>query len=155
VIALVVVGSVWWSTHRRGRVDREALAERERAWFVVVIGLLAILLFSTILFTPYVESSPADAQTVRVEGRQFAWTLTPSRLQAGRAVRFVVRARDVNHNFAVYNPAGTLLFQVQAVPESDTIVRYTFKRPGTYTILCLEFCGLGHAGMQGSFTVAA
>ena len=154
-VAVVVLGGVWWSTHRRGRVDQEALVERERAWFVVAVFLLAGLLFATILFTPYGESSPANAQTVRVAGFQFAWTLAPSRVRAGRPVRFVVRARDVNHGFGVYNPGGTLLFQVQTNPDRDTVVNYTFRRPGLYEVLCLEFCGVGHQSMRGTLQVVA
>ena len=30
---------------------------------------------------------------------------------------------------------------------------YTFKRPGTYKILCLEYCGLDHDRMQSHLRV--
>jgi cytochrome c oxidase subunit 2 len=32
---------------------------------------------------------------------------------------------------------------------------YTFDQPGTYTVQCLEYCGLGHAPMKATFEVVA
>jgi cytochrome c oxidase subunit 2 len=154
-IAVLILIAVWWSTHHRGRVDRRVLAEREKTWFGIAVVLLAVLLFATILFTPYGASSSPREISVSVVAQQFAWSIRPAAIPAGRPVRFVVRSRDVNHGFGVYNDAGTLLFQVQVVPDRDTVVRYTFKKPGTYQVLCLEFCGLNHHAMEGSFRVAA
>jgi cytochrome c oxidase subunit II len=32
---------------------------------------------------------------------------------------------------------------------------YTFARPGRYRVLCLEYCGLAHHGMNSEFEVTA
>jgi cytochrome c oxidase subunit 2 len=41
------------------------------------------------------------------------------------------------------------------VPDHPTEIEYTFKEPGRYQIVCLEFCGVDHHRMLGSFTVRA
>jgi heme/copper-type cytochrome/quinol oxidase subunit 2 len=30
---------------------------------------------------------------------------------------------------------------------------YTFRKPGVYHVLCLEYCGVGHDQTGGRFTV--
>ena len=66
-----------------------------------------------------------------------------------------VTSKDVSHGFAVYNSDNVLLFQIQAVPGTTSHIVYTFKVPGRYQVVCLEFCGVGHHDMIGSFQVAA
>ena len=154
VLAASVAVAVWLSTRRRDRsVDTELLARREKAWFVVTVGLLVSLLFATIFFTPYGKGAPAGAQVVQVQGFQFGWLIEPSSIRADVPVEFQLRSRDANHAFAVYNSDDVLLFQVQVVPERTQNYVYTFKKPGTYQVLCFEFCGLAHDLMRATFEV--
>ena len=66
------------------------------------------------------RTAATGQQQVQVEGRQFAWIVTPSTITAGVPVRFEVTATDVNHGFAVYNDDNSLLFQIQALPGSTS-----------------------------------
>lgn len=152
---MVMIARSTRAKNRRAEPDLDKLGEHEKTWFVVVVVLLAGLLFSTILFTPYGRSAGTDAQIVNVKGIQFAWIVSGKAIKAGRPVEFRLTSADVNHDFGVYNAAGTLLFQVQVEPGRTQDYVYTFKKPGAYTILCLEYCGLGHANMQGELTVEA
>ena len=61
----------------------------------------------------------------------------------------------MNHSFAVYTAAGELLFQVQVMPGQTQNYVYTFKKPGAYRVLCLEYCGVDHAAMQAELRVIA
>ena len=70
-------------------------------------------------------------------------------------MRFEVTATDVNHGFAVYNDDNVLLFQIQAVPKRTSHIVYTFKEPGRYQVVCLEFCGVNHHKMIGQLQVEA
>ncbi|HXD83089.1 MAG TPA: cytochrome oxidase [Rudaea sp.] len=94
-------------------------------------------------------------QVVNVVGRQWSWQITPSVLQAGSPVEFRVTSADVNHGFAIYAPDGRIETQTQAMPGYTNKLVYTFDQPGTYTVQCLEYCGLGHAPMKASFQVVA
>ncbi len=157
---LAIAFMVWIARSTRAKKrqpepDLDKLGEREKTWFVVVVVLLAALLFSTILFTPYGRSAGPNAQIVNVKAIQFAWLVSGKPIKAGTPVEFRLTSADVNHGFGVYNASGTLLFEVQVEPGHTQDYVYTFEKPGTYTILCLEYCGLDHASMQGQLTVAA
>jgi cytochrome c oxidase subunit II len=155
VVAIVILAVVGFSTRVRPLDDsaRERLAEREKTWFVIVVVLLAALLFATIFFTPYGRSAGANAQVERIEGVQFAWLVPSKPLKAGTPVEFRLTAKDVNHGLGVYTAGGRLLFQVQVMPGKTQTYVYTFKKPGTYKILCLEYCGLNHDAMQSQLRV--
>lgn len=160
VVAVIAILIVWHSTHsfespRRDTTDTARLAHGEKGWFIVAVIALGVLLLTTLAFIPYGDNAAATGQQqVRVEGQQFAWIVTPSNITAGIPVRFEVTASDVSHGFAVYNDDNVLLFQIQAVPDSTSHIVYTFRNPGRYQVVCLEFCGINHHDMIGSFQVA-
>jgi cytochrome c oxidase subunit 2 len=150
VLAVVLARS---TRARRGEADTETLARREKAWLGIVIVLLVALLFGTIFFIPYGAEAKGEHQVVRVEASQFAWAIDPPAVTEDLPVEFQLTSEDVNHGFGVYNEDDVLLFQVQIVPGDLQTAVYTFEEPGTYTILCLEFCGFFHHGMVGELTV--
>jgi cytochrome c oxidase subunit 2 len=152
ILATALGIGLWLSTGSRRAADTERLAEFEKRWLVVVVTILVALLAATIWFTPYGRSTPANAQVVQVSARQFFWQLTPSTVRANRPVAFVTRSKDVNHDFAIYK-GHRFIAQIQVVPGSSSTLVQTFHRPGTYTVLCLEYCGVDHHGMVASFQV--
>jgi cytochrome c oxidase subunit 2 len=150
----VVIGSgiafaIWSST--RGRRDTDTtdtakFARRETAWLVVMIAALFALLMGTIFYVPYGDTAGPQRQIVRVTGVQYAWAIEPSTVKVGTPVEFLARTTDVNHGFGVYK--GTeLVFQAQVIPGRTQRVVHTFRTPGTYEVLCLEFCGVDHHKM--------
>lgn len=99
--------------------------------------------------------TPAVRQVVKVVGHQWFWQVQPSTIPAGQTVEFQVTSADVNHGFAIYGPDGRIVAQTQSMPGYTNTLRHTFDQPGTYTLQCLEFCGLGHAPMTAEFKVTA
>ncbi len=162
-VVLLAVGFVLYiALSTRGKREQDEatlrkLGETEKTWFGIVVVLLAALLVATISFTPYGRSAGPNAQFVNVKAVQFAWLVGAggNSIKAGTPVEFQLTSADVNHGFGVYTAGGKLLFQVQVMPGETQKYVYTFEKPGTYTILCLEFCGMGHAHMQGQLTVTA
>lgn len=152
VLAVVVALLLFASTRDRRPIDTHKLAEFEKRWLAIVVAILVALLVATIWFTPYGKSTPSDAQVVAVNAQQFAWQLKPSVVRVGVPVAFVTRSQDVNHGFAIYK-GHTFIAQIQVVPDRNSTLVHTFHDPGTYTVLCLEFCGVGHDGMVATFTV--
>jgi cytochrome c oxidase subunit 2 len=67
----------------------------------------------------------------------------------GQTIEFRVTTLDVNHGFSLYSPDGRLVAQTQAMPGYMNRLRVRFDEPGTYTVLCLEFCGMSHHRMRG------
>ena len=155
LVVALIAGVVWSSTlGRNHQVDTRKLSEREKTWFGIVVFVLVGLLFGTIFFTPYGRGAGADgAQVVPVTAQQFAFVVPQTTLHVGKPVAFKLTSKDVSHGFAVFDPQHTFLFQVQVTPGKTQWYRWTFSKPGTYTIECFEYCGVGHDQMGGQFTV--
>jgi cytochrome c oxidase subunit 2 len=152
VLAVVVAVALWSTTRRKAQIDVHRLAELERNWLAIVVLILVAILAATIWFTPYGKSTPSNAQIVRVDASQFFWRIRPRRVTMRRPVAFVTRASDVNHGFGIFRGRKEIA-QIQVVPDRDSTLIHTFTQPGTYTVLCLEFCGVGHAQMESTFVV--
>ena len=153
VLGIAVFAVLARSTTAPAEVDERTLAHREKTWLFVGIVVLLAPLVATIFFTPYGESAPPGAQVVNVDARQFAFVLDEQTVQAGEPVEFRLVASDVNHGFGVYTEDDEFVFQAQVVPDATTTVVHTFDDPGTYKILCLEYCGVDHHGMVGQLEV--
>lgn len=167
LFVLIALGIVWtagWAmvvVHSGRAVPFEELEGSEtrvRLWLLAGLAAAAIVLFIlTLRWLPY-EGARANetgppALSVAVTGAQWTWTLSRTRVQAGVPVDFAVTSRDVNHDFAIYDPQGRLVAQVQAMPGYTNHLVYEFREPGSYTIRCLEYCGLGHHTMTAPLTV--
>lgn len=128
---------------------------RLRPWlFAIAIVVLVAANYKALSSLPYV-SQPGVGPVQRVDavGEQWSWTITPSEVISGQPVEFHVTAKDVNHGFAIYDAGLQIVAQTQAMPNYVNVLRYTFAKPGTYQILCLEYCGLVHHDMKTEITV--
>ncbi len=81
---------------------------------------------------------------------QGALARTPTVI-ADRPVEVRLGSRDVIHDF--FLPA--MRIKMDAVPGQAGTLRFVPTEPGTYTLLCAEFCGWGHTQMVRDFVVEA
>lgn len=157
VISAVVMALVFRSTRQKAddAGDHERLAKLENGWGILVAVLLVLLLGLTIFSVPYDNTEARDnQQVVEVTAQQYGWAIQPSTVKAGEPVRFELESKDVQHGFGVYQD-WELVFQVQVPAKDQNPQRYvhTFDEPGTYDVLCLEFCGFQHHNMRGQLKV--
>lgn len=171
-ICAIIVGAfvyVALTTRRPAAVDADAASRHRRTFFValglVLLGFLAV----TLPKMPYAAAGGAADEVVYVTGRQSMFTLGAVPVEniedweahfsksvdvkAGSTVEFSVTTLDVNHSFGVYTPEGVLLAQTQVMPGYANRLRVRFDAPGTYTVLCLEYCGIDHHNMRGLIQV--
>ena len=123
-------------------------------WILIIAGVLIAVI--TMLDLPYAATRgnvPDDAVTVDVEGRQWLWQVGDAELTAGDTVVFNVTSGDVNHGLGLYNPDMRMVAQVQAMPGYVNVLAVTLDQPGTYKMLCMEYCGLVHHAMVSELTV--
>ena len=164
LIALAVVWTAVWATAlvRSQRVIPLATIATPVRWLrLVLLGTFLAIGTTTFIvmlhWLPYRNIRFGALGTPRVQvavtGIQWTWEVAGPRIPAGVPVEFAVRSADVNHDFAIYDPHGRLLAQVQAMPGYTNHLVYVFPEPGTYTIRCLEYCGLGHHQMTTSLAV--
>jgi cytochrome c oxidase subunit 2 len=127
------------------------------------VGTLGLFIaFWLIGYHQYVEIEvpPKDAMLVYVQAKQWMWKFT---YPDGRStndvlvapaetnVRLVMGSRDVIHSF--YVPGFRVKQDI--VPGRYVTAWFRSDRPGTYSILCAELCGVGHSMMRGSVVVLA
>jgi len=165
LIILSVFGAVALSTRRARDVDY-AKANRLRLVALASLGaVLVMFLALTLPHLPYAADARSPDHIIHAVGKQYAWSLTEHvgptletwdssfsptvTVPVGAPIEFRVTTLDVNHGFSLYAPDGHLIAQVQAMPGYLNRLRVTFDQPGTYTVLCLEFCGMSHHRMRG------
>jgi cytochrome c oxidase subunit 2 len=154
---LVVFAGVARSAGNSGNVDD--IASATARWRRTILWTLGLLFVPVIGYSltkmPYSSDGPSNVIVVDATGHQWAWTITPDTVPAGQPVEIRVTGADVNHGFGLYDASDRLITQTQAMPGFTNIIRHTFTSPGTYRILCLEYCGLGHHTMFSQLVVIA
>ena len=122
----------------------------EVVWTAVPAALVtAITIYSGIVLNQ-IDTVPKDHRVVEVTGQQFAWsfhypdsnvTSGVLALPIGQTTELKLQAKDVIHSFWV--PEWRM--KEDAVPGITTNVLVTPTKEGTFTVICTELCGLGHA----------
>lgn len=161
----IIAFAFLWIAAQAGKPADDAARDRAahtsyalRKWFFgLLLTVFAVGSWATLHRFPIPnQSTPSGAaQTVDVVGHMWYWELSTNTLKAGSDVEFRVTSADVNHGFAIYSPDGHILSQTQAMPGYTNKLIYTFSQPGTYTIQCLEYCGMGHEPMKSTIEVVA
>ena len=83
---------------------------------------------------------------------QFGFQPTELNVPRGAHVRFLVTSVDVVHGFEIPGHANV---NMMVLPGYVSEVKQTFDRPGTYLVMCHEYCGLGHHFMTMHIKVDA
>lgn len=130
-------------------------------WFYLLLFSAVVALAFTLGRLPYQSyrlsgygGASANPMVIKITGEQWAWLIKPAgSIPQGRVVRFEVTSNDVNHDFAIYDPHGEIVGQVQAMPGFTNVLVMRFDKPGNYTIRCLELCGQYHHLMVRGFEV--
>jgi cytochrome c oxidase subunit II len=79
----------------------------------------------------------------------FAFNPRNIEVPAGSKVNFILTSKDVEHGFEV---AGTDI-SAMVLPGYIQKTSQTFTKPGTYLVVCNEYCGAGHQMMSATITV--
>ncbi len=105
------------------------------------------------------QQSPGNALTVEAVGHQFfydfryptLWKPVSQELHLplNEPVTVKVTSSDVIHGFW----APEIRLKADMVPGLVNTLRFTPTRPGTYRIVCTEFCGVAHGSMIGKIVI--
>lgn len=156
--------TLWFLVHYHRRLENQRTRQVVVPVLVevgIVVGLLALfVLWWTIGFRQYVwmQTPPRDALPIYVAAKQWMWKFAyPDGRSAisvlvvpqHRPVKLIMTSQDVLHSFSV--PAFRIRQDV--IPGRYVTAWFEAKRPGTYQILCAEYCGLSHSRMWGTVVV--
>ncbi len=160
------------STATPQEVDLKSAYSLRKIFFISGLAVLVCLLVITLPSNPYdVRAEQAD-EIVYVTARQYSFlysrepvtsiadirsvaTLPVLEIAPDTLVEFRVTSLDATHGFAVYNPTGAIIAQTQAMPGYINRLSVRFDEPGSYAVLCLEFCGMAHHNMRSVILVDA
>ena len=131
----------------------------EIAWTVVpAILVIAVGVVSAVVLSQN-SSAGTNPLTIKVFAQQFAWRFEyPDNkgvksnelvLPVHRGVNFKLESADVIHSFWIPEMGQ----KQDLVPGITTHIVVTPKRIGTFTLVCTELCGLGHATMRAPVRV--
>jgi cytochrome c oxidase subunit 2 len=160
VFVLLVVFAIRYrrgaDVNRTHRPDRNVALEV--SWSVIPFALLMIFfVWAAKLYYAYGDP-PEDALVISVLARQWMWKfehpggqreINELHVPAGRPVRLDMISQDVIHS--LYFPA--LRIKHDVLPGRYTQLWFTADQPGTYHLLCAEFCGNAHSEMGGQIVV--
>jgi cytochrome c oxidase subunit 2 len=120
-------------------------------------GTLAVFVaFWVVGFAQYraLRSPPDGAMRIYVVAKQWMWAAVypdgtsvedDIRVPVGEPVHLLMTSRDVIHSFYV----AAFRVKQDVLPGRTTELWFTATIPGTYDILCAEYCGAGHSRMRG------
>jgi len=81
--------------------------------------------------------------------RIFSFTPQALTIPAGSRVTFYVTSADVEHGFSIPETGVNTM----VTPGWVSTVSHTFRTPGTYLLVCNEYCGAAHQMMAGRIEV--
>ncbi|SDX95008.1 cytochrome c oxidase subunit II [Halopenitus persicus] len=98
---------------------------------------------------PRVEQVGENEYEAYVVAFQFGFEPDPIVLPANSTVTFMVTSRDVTHGFEVVGTnANTMV-----IPGEVSTLTVETGGPTEYGVICNEYCGAAHHGMEGSIEV--
>jgi cytochrome c oxidase subunit 2 len=91
---------------------------------------------------------PPAGSDVYLVAKAFQWTPIVE-FKKGETYRLHISSVDLNHGFSL-QPVN---MNFQAIPGYDYVLTITPNQTGTFSILCNEYCGVGHHIMSGKIIV--
>jgi cytochrome c oxidase subunit 2 len=161
LVAAVIVEAVWaFRVQPDDDTDGPPIhgnTKLEIAWTVVpAILVISIGVVSAVVLSRNANAGP-DPLQVKVFAQQFAWKFEyPGNVKSEelvmplhRSVKFEMQSADVIHSFWIPQMGQ----KQDVVPGITTEIVVTPTRTGSFTLICTELCGLGHATMRAPVRV--
>lgn len=124
----------------------------------VVLGvfvLCLIPLFASVRNTT-MAATTAQAQDqpvvkeIELKAKKYEYTPNNIEIPLHTVVRFKITAEDHDHGFEIESVKNSCI----TIPKGESkVVEYKADTAGTFKFKCCHFCGTGHGGMKGTFTV--
>jgi cytochrome c oxidase subunit 2 len=133
----------------------------EIAWTVVpAVLVIAIGVVSAVVLSQN-GNAGTNPMTIKVYAQQFSWRFEYPQsnglksyelvMPVNRNITFQMQSADVIHSFWIPQMGQ----KQDVVPGIKTSIVVTPTRTGTFTLICTELCGLGHATMRAPVRVTS
>jgi cytochrome c oxidase subunit II len=156
LFVLIVFFTVFFAVrYRRSRnpkvVDSAGNGRLEAAWIVASTVLVMVIFFYGLAGFHVLRTAPAGSLQFEVRGQKWSWLFTyPGGYQdselvvpQGADIELTMTSPDVIHGFFV--PAYRIKQDI--VPGMKNHIWFHADKPGSYDILCTQYCGDQHSHM--------
>jgi len=92
-----------------------------------------------------------QGKPIYVVAKQYTFTPNTIRLRTGEQYDLQMLSTDVVHAFSVQ--MGDTSYNAVVMPKMVTALKLKPTKPGTYLVVCNEYCGIGHDFMYFSIIV--
>jgi cytochrome c oxidase subunit 2 len=167
-IVMVMMGySLWrWRAKPGDESDGEPIHGNTRleiAWTVIPTVIVTFLAIYSWIVLDDIEAKDSDGMKLEVVAQQFEWdfnypdagvTSKELHVPVDRQLDIQLRALDVLHSFWVpeWRIKRDLVPGAPGASIDDNVV-VTPDKEGTYSVICTELCGVGHATMRARVVV--
>jgi len=125
------------------------MEKKERSWLYFLLAV--VLIGNLVTLSPLIPSAnnalwtgttPVETITIQVQDYHFIMPEQPIPIPLGKVVKFVLVSHDVTYGFGVFRKDGTMVFQMQVVPQPYTnTLLWVFDQPGMYDVRSTEYSG--------------
>ena len=167
IVMVLLVYALWrWRAKPGDESDGEPIHGNTRleiAWTVIPTVIVLFGAAYSWIVLDDIEAKEADAMPLEVTGQQYEWTfnypeqgVTSHELHVpvDRQLDMRLRALDVIHSFWVpeWRIKRDLVPGAPCCNIDDSVV-VTPDKEGTFSVICTELCGIGHATMRAFVVV--
>ena len=156
LLGITVITIYFVIKYRRSKYP-EPTSDAHGSWLLETIWtVLPIFIVLTMFWygwTNYIglTQAPDNAMEVKATARMWSWQFeypdgrktNKLYVPVGQPVKVLLHSADVIHSF--FAPAFRI--KKDCVPGMETYVWFEAKEPGSYDVMCAEYCGVGHASM--------
>jgi cytochrome c oxidase subunit II len=150
--------------YRRGALRNRQRIRAQNAWILEFVWIAIPLALVMVIFAwgadIYFDEReiPPNAIELRVVGKQWMWKIQHPQgrseidelhIPLGQPIRLQMVSEDVIHSF--YVPEFRV--KTDVLPGRYTSMWFEATKTGVYHLFCAEYCGTGHAAMEGSVYV--
>jgi cytochrome c oxidase subunit 2 len=137
---------IWWHATGEQNLATETYRTTPNAFYAKVESNIADWQARELSGVPVVRP-PAGADVYLI-GRMWLW-YPVLELERGQSYRLHLSSLDLQHGFSLQ----PININVQVHPGYEHVLTVTPDRAGEYSIVCNEYCGLGHHSMLGKIFV--
>ncbi|MBX6377418.1 MAG: cytochrome C oxidase subunit II [Clostridia bacterium] len=145
-LVMFVIMMFVWPLVGRQQVPRESYRVDPAAFHALTETFVQQYRVGEMGGVPVVEPPPGGDVYLEASRFQFRPVV---RLKKGETYRFLISSLDVQHGFSL-QPDN---LNLQVLPGYVQAVWLTPQRTGEYSLVCNEYCGLGHHVMSGRIVV--
>jgi cytochrome c oxidase subunit II len=129
----------------------------EVMWTAIPVLIVAVIFYQGFIAFMTMQTAPPGCYDLRVSARQWAWQfIYPNghvdenlHVPAGEPVRLTMTSEDVIHGLWI--PA--LRVKKDVVPGRYASMWFQADKPGTYDLVCTQYCGDDHSNMLSTVVV--